>query len=249
MDESQELRYSRHLLLPDFSADRQQKLLDATVLIIGAGGLGCPAAIYLASAGTGRMVIVDHDTVDLSNLQRQIGHATDDIGTPKTESLARTLAALNPATGMECHTQRLDEELAEQLIPAADVVLDCSDNFATRFLINRICVQHRVPLVSGSAIRYEGQVAVFDFGRDDSACYRCLYNEDGVEETACSETGILAPVTGIIGSIQALETIKLLTGTGKTLHNRLLVFDGHQQRWREMNISPDERCPVCAGQA
>ncbi len=247
MDDNQLLRYSRHILLPQVGVEGQQKLLDARVLIIGLGGLGSPVAMYLAASGVGQLVIVDHDRVELSNLQRQIAHTTNAIGIDKSSSAKQTLEALNPAVRITTFNKILDaNELTEQA-RLADVVVDASDNFATRFGLNRICVEQKKPLISGAVIRMEGQVTTFRADLPDSPCYRCLYKDmDELAET-CSETGVLAPVAGIIGSIQATEVLKVLTGVGQTLSGRLLMLDAQTMEWREIKLRKDPECPVCGG--
>ncbi len=245
MNDDQLLRYSRQILLPQFGAEGQLALLQSKVLIIGLGGLGSSVSMYLAAAGVGKLVLVDHDAVDLSNLQRQIVHRTGNIGQAKVESARIHLAQLNPDIHIVTINKKLsDEELAQQ-VAETDLVVDATDNFPTRFAINRACVEHRKPLVSGAAIRMEGQVSVFDMRRDDSPCYRCLYDEQDTEAEACSENGVMAPMVGIIGSIQALETIKLIAGIGETLTGRLLITDGLNQEWRRMKLRKDPACPVC----
>ncbi|MDO8705239.1 MAG: molybdopterin-synthase adenylyltransferase MoeB [Sulfuricaulis sp.] len=245
MDDKQLLRYSRHILLPQVGVDGQQKLLDARVLIVGLGGLGSPVAMYLAASGVGHLVIVDHDRVELSNLQRQIVHTTNAIGIDKTASAKQTLHALNPAVQITSFNKILDaDELTEQ-VRLADAVVDASDNFATRFGLNRLCVARKKPLISGAVIRLEGQVTTFRADLPDSPCYRCLYKDMDELAEACSETGILAPVAGIIGSIQATETLKALTGVGQTLNGRLLILDAEAMEWREIKLRKDPECPVC----
>lgn len=232
-------------MLPQIDVEGQQKLLAAKVLIIGAGGLGSPASIYLAAAGVGNLAIFDHDDVDLSNLQRQIAHHTDDIGTAKVISTRQTLSRLNPDVNVRAVKLRLSgAELAEE-VEAADVVLDCSDNFATRFAINQACVKHSTPLVSGAAIRFEGQVVVFTPGRGSSPCYSCLYRMDGDEPLNCATNGVVAPVTGIIGAIQAMEAMKLIIGIGETLTGRLLLLDGLTMEFHTMRLRKNPKCPAC----
>lgn len=246
MDDNALLRYSRQIMLPQVDIDGQQKLLDARVLIIGAGGLGSPVAMYLASAGVGTLIICDHDKVDLSNLQRQILHTEQDIGKPKVASARQTITGLNPDVNVITIDHKLsDQELAQQLTHV-DLVIDASDNFATRFQVNRACVQAKIPLVSGAAIGFEGQVSVFGNASPQGPCYRCLYREEGGENTNCSENGVLAPVVGIIGSIQAMEAIKVLLNLGEVLQGRLLLFDGLSMDWRSMRFKQDPDCPVCA---
>jgi len=245
MDDNQLLRYSRQIMLAQVDIPGQTKLLTSRVLVIGAGGLGSAAAIYLATAGTGQLVIADHDRVELSNLQRQILHTVKDIGRQKTASAKDTLAAINPdvvvtAIDEQIEGNRLDDEVAK-----ADVVLDCSDNFVTRFAVNSACVKHQTPLVSGAAIRLEGQLAVFLPGTKNSPCYSCLYKEGEEEDQTCSENGVLSPIVGIIGSLQALEAIKVILSLGETLVGCLLVFDGMTQEWRKLKVKRDPGCPVC----
>lgn len=245
MDDQQLLRYSRHILLPQVGVDGQQKLLDSRVLIIGLGGLGSPVAMYLAASGVGHLVIVDHDRVELSNLQRQIVHTTDAIGLDKVASAQAGLQRLNPDIRVTTFNKILGaDELAEQ-VKLADAVVDASDNFATRFGLNRLCVEYKKPLVSGATIRMEGQVTTFRADLPGSPCYRCLYQDMDEIAESCSETGVLAPVPGIIGSIQATETIKVLTGVGRTLHGRLLVLDAQTMEWHDMVLRQDPDCPVC----
>ncbi len=245
MDDEHLLRYGRHIMLPQVDITGQQKLLDSTALIIGMGGLGSPIAMYLAAAGVGHLILVDFDVVELSNLQRQIIHHTADLGRLKVESARDTLLALNPDVKVTCIAQRLDDQALAEQVKQADVVLDGSDNFKTRFAVNRACVKHQTPLISGAAIRMEGQVAVFMNNRPDSPCYHCLYKEEGEEETRCSETGVLAPVVGIIGSLQATEAIKVLVGMGDNLNGWVLIMDALHQDWRRLRLSRDPACPVC----
>ncbi len=245
MEDEQLLRYSRQIMLPQFDVAGQQRLLDSHALIIGMGGLGSPVAIYLAAAGVGKLTLVDFDKVDLTNLQRQIVHATADIGRPKVESAREHLLALNPEITVETISHKLEDDELLAAVAAADVVVDASDNFATRFAINDACVQARKPLVSGAAIRMEGQVAVFHSERDESPCYRCLYRDEGELAQTCSENGVLAPVVGVIGSIQATETIKLLSGMGETLDGRLMMWDAMTMEWRTLKLKKDPACPVC----
>ncbi|MDD5248860.1 MAG: molybdopterin-synthase adenylyltransferase MoeB [Rhodocyclaceae bacterium] len=246
MDDHQLLRYSRHILLPEIGVEGQEKLLAARALIVGAGGLGSPAAYYLASAGVGTVVLADGDTVDLTNLQRQILHSTAAIGWRKAESGARTLAAINPECQVVAVTERLAGAALDAQVAACDVVLDCCDNFATRHAVNRACVRHRVPLVSGAAIRFDGQVAVFDSRRDDAPCYHCLFPESqDVEEMRCAIMGVFAPLTGIVGTVQAAEALKVLIGCGETLAGRLLLLDGLAMEWRSITVPRDPDCAVC----
>jgi molybdopterin-synthase adenylyltransferase len=245
MNDEQLLRYNRQIMLPQIDVEGQQKLLDAHVLIIGMGGLGSPAAIYLTAAGIGSMTLVDFDRVELTNLQRQIVHHNDDIGIPKVDSAKRNLLRINPDVQITTIDARPDQQALEKLVQQADVVLDASDNYDTRFAVNAACVAHRVPLVSGAAIRFEGQISVFDKRRHDSPCYNCLYPVSCDEEETCSENGILAPVVGIIGSMQALEAIKIICAIGETLVGRLLILDALSMSWRSMQFKPDPACPVC----
>ena len=245
MNDEQLLRYNRQIMLPQIDIEGQQKLLDAHVLIIGMGGLGSPAAIYLTAAGIGTLTLVDFDKVELTNLQRQIVHRNRDIDRPKVESARRNLAEINPGVRINAIDTRPDQQTLEKLVQQADVVLDASDNYQTRFAVNRACVLHQIPLVSGAAIRFEGQLSVFDKRRLDSPCYNCLYPKAGEGEETCSENGILAPVVGIIGSMQALEAIKIVCTVGEPLIGRLLVFDALSMNWRSMRLKPDPACPVC----
>jgi adenylyltransferase/sulfurtransferase len=247
MNDNQLLRYSRQIMLPQIDIEGQQKLLAASILIIGAGGLGSPAAIYLAAAGVGTITIYDDDVVDLSNLQRQIAHHTPDIGTDKVISTRQTLNRLNPDVQIRAVKQRLEGEQLDFETMQADVVLDCSDNFTTRFAINNACVKHQTPLVSGAAIRFEGQVTVFTPGKNNSPCYNCLYNNDGEELQNCATNGVIAPITGIVGSIQALEAMKLLMNIGDTLTGRLLLLDGLTMEWNTMKLRKNPNCPTCSG--
>lgn len=246
MDDQQLLRYSRQIMLPQIDISGQQKLLTAQILIVGAGGLGSPAAIYLASAGVGQMTIYDDDKVDLSNLQRQIAHYTDDVGTDKVISTQQTLKKINPEIKVIAVKQRLAGEPLKQAVKNADVVLDCCDNFSTRFAINSACVEYKTPLVSGAAIRFEGQISVFKSSINGSPCYNCLYAQHGKEMQNCVSNGVVSPLTGIVGSIQALETIKLLLDIGESLTGRLLLLDGLSMQWNEMKLSKNINCPTCS---
>lgn len=247
MNDDQLLRYSRQIMLPQVDIAGQQRLLQSHALIIGLGGLGSPAAMYLAAAGVGRLTLADFDEVDLSNLQRQIVHSQSDVGSSKVSSASQTLKSLNPDIEISTITQRLDGDALEAAVRSADVVIDASDNFVTRFAINQACALESTPLVSGAAIRMEGQVCVFNHQEKDQACYRCLYSEDQEEETAtCAENGVLSPVVGIIGSIQATEAIKILARFGTTLSGRLLILDAFTMEFREIRLSQDPSCPVCA---
>ncbi|MDT8452480.1 MAG: molybdopterin-synthase adenylyltransferase MoeB [Gammaproteobacteria bacterium] len=245
MNDDQLLRYSRHIMLPQMGIEGQQALADAHVLIIGLGGLGSPAALYLAGAGVGQLTLVDDDSVELSNLQRQIIHHQHNIGERKVASAKSNLLAINPDIDIVTIDQRLNEAALAEQVQRADIILDASDNFATRFAINRACVQHKKPLVSGAAIQFEGQISVFDSRDSDCPCYSCLYPEQGEDVQTCSESGVLAPVVGVIGSMQALEAIKLICKIGEPLYGRLLLFDALSLQWRSMNFKKDPHCPVC----
>ena len=245
MDDRQRLRYSRHLLLNEFGEDAQERLLAARALVIGAGGLGSAALLYLASSGMGRITVCDGDKVDLTNLQRQVVHRDASIGQPKAASAAATLAALNPEVKVVALEERAGPERLAALVRDADVVLDCSDNFATRHALNRACVAARKPLVSGAGIRFDGQVAVFDLRRPESSCYHCLFPEAPGEEERCATMGVFAPLVGVIGTMQAMEAIKLVAGVGQTLAGRLQLFDALGSRWHEVRLSRDPRCAVC----
>ncbi|MGB5201649.1 MAG: molybdopterin-synthase adenylyltransferase MoeB [Sedimenticolaceae bacterium] len=244
MDDDDLLRYSRQIMLPELGIEGQQRLREGSALIVGLGGLGSPAAMYLTAAGIGTLALADDDRVDLSNLQRQVLHTTQRIGLAKTVSAEQGLRALNPAPRLVPHHIRLRDTALQAAVADADVVLDCSDNFATRFALNRVCYALHKPLVSGAAIRWDGQITVFD-GSPTGPCYRCLYDEDGEEELSCSENGVIAPLVGIIGSMQALEAIKLLCGIGEALSGRLLILDALRMQWRELQLRPDPSCPVC----
>ncbi len=246
MDDDALLRYSRHILLPEIGVEGQERLLAAHALVIGVGGLGSPISLYLASAGVGRITICDGDTVDLTNLQRQIVHRTQAIGQPKVESARSTLASINPLVEVVALTERVAEEKLNALAAAADVVLDASDNFATRHAINRACVANRKPLVSGAAVRFDGQVSVFDLRGSEAPCYACLFPEDGEnEDMPCAIMGVFAPVTGIVGTIQAAEALKLMMGIGETLVGRLLLVDALAMELRTIKFGKDPGCIVC----
>jgi molybdopterin-synthase adenylyltransferase len=248
MTDDQLLRYSRHILLPEIGIEGQQRLLDSHALLIGAGGLGSPIALYLASAGVGRITICDGDRVDLTNLQRQIVHRTESVGQDKAVSARATLASINPEVRVVALTERLAESRIAQLAAESDVVLDGSDNFATRHAVNRACLLHRKPLVSGAAVRFDGQVAVFDLRRDDAPCYACLFPEAGEnEETPCAVMGVFAPITGIIGTIQAAEALKLLAVAGEVLSGRLLLVDALTMQLRTVRLAKDPACAACSG--
>jgi molybdopterin/thiamine biosynthesis adenylyltransferase len=247
MDDTQLLRYSRHILLDEIGIEGQQKLLDARVLVIGAGGLGSPAALYLASAGVGRITLVDDDVVDLTNLQRQIAHTTERVGRHKAESARDAMAQINPAVEVLALVERADDARLSELVQSADVVLDCTDNFKTRHAVNRACVKHRVPLVSGAVIRFDGQVSVFDPRGEANPCYSCLFPQDQpFEDVACSTMGVFAPLVGVVGAMQAAEALKLIMGIGESLAGRLLLLDGLRMEWSSIRIARHDTCPVCA---
>ena len=247
MEDEQLLRYSRHILLEEFGIDGQARVSAAHALVIGAGGLGSPVALYLAGAGVGQITLVDDDEVDLTNLQRQIVHTSARVGQPKVESAAQGMLALNPGIRVRTLIGRADAALLEQWVPQADVVLDCSDNFTTRQAVNRACVAHAKPLVAGAAIRFDGQLSVYDSRRVDAPCYACVFPPDAqFEETLCAVLGVFAPVVGTIGTLQAGEALKLLAGMGDSLAGRLLMFDGRNGRFDELRVRRDPHCPVCA---
>ena len=247
MDDTLLLRYSRHILLPELGPDAQERFGAAHALIVGAGGLGAPAAQFLAAAGVGTLTICDADHVDLTNLQRQILYSTADIGTPKVEAAARRLAAVNPEVNVRPLPNRVGPGDLKTLVAAADVVLDCSDNYTTRHAINVACVRAMKPLVSGAAIRFDGQIAVFDMRDANSPCYHCLFGEgEEFEETRCATMGVFAPLVGIVGSLQAGEALKIIAGIGTTLTGRLLICDALSMQWRELRVPRDAQCPVCA---
>jgi len=246
LNDQQLLRYSRHLLLDQIGVEGQERIVAAHALVIGAGGLGSPAALYLASAGIGRLTLADGDTVDLTNLQRQILHTQERVGQAKAISGRTALAQINPEVAVNAVLERLGGEALEAHVAAADIVLDCCDNFATRHAVNRACVRHRKPLVSGAAIRFDGQLAVFDPRQADAPCYHCLFPEgEDVEEVRCAVMGVFAPLTGIIGAMQAAEALKLIAGCGETPVGRLLLLDGLSMNWRSVKFGRDPDCPVC----
>ena len=246
MNDNELLRYSRHILLNEIGVEGQEKIRAARMLVIGAGGLGSPAAYYLASAGVASIVLADGDRVDLTNLQRQILHTTERIGTPKAESGRIALHAINPQVKVIPLAHRVDAAALGPLVREATVVLDCSDNFVTRHAINLACVTHRKPLVSGAAIRFDGQLAVFDLRQNDSPCYACLFPPSDEEDELCSIMGVFAPLTGIIGTMQAAEALKLAADIGESLHGRLLMLDALTMRWHSVRITRDPACPVCS---
>ena len=246
MDDGQLLRYSRHILLDDIGVEGQARLLAAHALIVGAGGLGSPVALYLASAGVGRLTIVDDDTVDLTNLQRQIMHTEARVGQAKTASAQAAVAAINPGVEVRTVNRRADEALLTELAAAADLVLDCTDNFATRQALNRACVATGRPLVSGAAIGFDGQVSVYDTARPDSPCYACVFPpSQTVEEVRCATMGVFAPLVGVIGTLQAAEALKWLAGIGQSLAGRLLMLDLRRTEWTEVRVGRQPDCPVC----
>ncbi len=247
MNDEQLLRYSRHILLDEVGVEGQQRIDAAHALVIGAGGLGSPVALYLGSAGVGRITLVDNDCVDITNLQRQVAHTTDRVGSPKVTSALAAIGAINPNVQVQTVCLRADAALLDQLVPPADVVLDCSDNFATRHLINAACVRHRKPLVSGAAIRFDGQISVYDTRCEESPCYACVFPpDDGFEEARCATMGVFAPVVGIIGTMQAAEALKLLTGVGTPLTGRLQMLDARVMEWTEVRMGRSSTCRICA---
>lgn len=250
MNDDQLLRYSRHILLDDIGIEGQTRLLQSHAVVIGAGGLGSPAALYLGTAGVGRLTLVDHDTVDVTNLQRQIAHNLSRVGQPKALSASMSIAAINPDVQVRAIARRADEALLDELVASlpkeTGVVLDCSDNFKTRHAVNAACVKHRVPLVSGAAIGFDGQVSVYDIRQEGAPCYGCLFPPDAAfEEVACATMGVFAPLVGIIGTVQAAEALKLLVGIGKPLAGRLLMLDARAMSWDEVRIARQAACPVC----
>ena len=246
MTDEQLLRYSRHILLDELGIEGQQRLLAAHALIIGAGGLGSPVALYLGTAGVGRLTIVDHDTVDVTNLQRQIAHNLARVGKPKAESARDTIAAINPDVQVKPLVERADAARLDELVRDADVVIDCSDNFKTRHAVNAACVAHKKPLVSGAAIGFDGQVSVYDTRDAQAPCYACLFPAEATfEEVQCATMGVFAPLVGIIGSVQAAEALKLLTGVGTSLAGRLQMLDGRSMEWSEVKLGRQVSCAVC----
>ena len=246
MDDDQLLRYSRHILLDDIGVEGQQRLMDSHALVIGAGGLGSPVALYLGTAGVGRITLVDHDTVDVTNLQRQIAHNLSRVGSPKAESARQTIAAINPDVQVLPVVQRADAAWLAQAVASADVVLDCSDNFQTRHAVNAACVAAGRPLVSGAAIGFDGQISVYDTRRADAPCYACIFPaEASFEEVRCATMGVFAPLVGIIGSMQAAEALKLLMGVGSSLAGRLQMLDARCMEWTEIRLPRQTACQVC----
>lgn len=245
MNDEQLLQYSRQIMLPEVDVDGQQKLLDARVLIVGLGGLGCPVALYLAAAGVGQLTLVDYDEVELTNLQRQIAHTYKDIGQPKVRSAAESLNAINPRIQVSTIDEKLEEDEIQAQVAVHDLIIDCTDNFLIRYAINRAVYRHGKPLVSGAAIRLEGQLAVFDPRQADSPCYQCLYPEGNEQNLSCSENGVIAPLTGVIGTLQALQAMKVLLGVGETLVGRLLMFDAKSLTFQQLVLNKNPACPVC----
>jgi molybdopterin-synthase adenylyltransferase len=246
MNDEQLLRYSRHILLDEIGIEGQQRLVESHALIIGAGGLGSPVALYLGTAGVGQITIVDHDSVDLTNLQRQIAHRMARIGRPKVESAARSIHEINPEVNVDALVQRADANALDGLVQRADVVLDCSDNFATRHDVNAACVKHRKPLVSGAAIGFDGQISVYDTRDAALPCYACIFPPDAtLEEARCATMGVFAPLVGIIGTMQAAEALKLLAGVGSSLAGRLQMLDARTMEWSEIRLGRQPECAVC----
>ena len=247
MTDDQLLRYSRHILLDEVGVEGQQRWLAAHALVIGAGGLGSPVALYLAASGVGRITVVDHDSVDLTNLQRQIAHTTARVGQTKASSAALAMQALNPDVQVHALTERADTALLHSLVAQSQVVIDCCDNFETRQAVNAACVQHRVPLISGAVIRWDGQVTVFDARASDSPCYACVFAPDQPPpEVQCATMGVLAPLVGVIGSVQAAEALKLLGHVGQSLAGRLMLFDALNMKTRTLKLTKDPQCRVCS---
>jgi len=248
LSDQQLMRYSRQIMLGDIDIAGQEKLLGSKVLIVGLGGLGSPVALYLAAAGVGELVLLDDDEVDLSNLQRQVIHDEASIGQSKVASAARRIQGINVDVKVQQIAQRLAKEALEQQVAAVDLVVDCTDNFASRYLINELCVKRFKPLVSGAAIRMEGQLLTVDPRIEGAPCYQCLYpHQEKVEELSCSQSGVLAPLVGVIGSMQALEVLKVLAGVGDTLVGRLMIFDAKSMQWQSLKLKADSNCPVCSG--
>ena len=247
MRDEQLLRYSRHILLNEWGVEGQEKVSQSHALIVGAGGLGSPAAMYLASAGVGQITLIDHDVVDVTNLQRQIAHTQERVGQFKVDSLQKAIAQLNPEVKVQTLALRADAALLQQHVAQADVVLDCTDNFATRHAINQACVQHAKPLVSGAALRMDGQVAVYDVRQNHAPCYACVFPESQeFEETRCATLGVLAPLVGIIGSLQATEALKILSGMGASLAGQLILLNAHFMEWQTVQTQRDMQCRVCS---
>ena len=246
MNEQQLLRFSRQIMLPEMDVPGQRKLMGASVLVVGMGGLGCPAGMYLAAAGVGRLLIADDDIVELTNLQRQIAHAEQSLGQAKVESARSRLLSLNPDVQVTAIRERLKGDSLDEAVASADLVIDACDNFETRFAINASCIANRKPLISAAAIRMQGQIAAFDPNNPDSPCYHCLYPQTGELDTSCARNGVMAPLVGIIGSVQAMEAIKMLTGIGRSLIGRLLLLDAATMEWRDMKLTRDLDCATCS---
>ena len=247
MRDDQLLRYSRHILLDEWGVEGQERVNASHALIIGAGGLGSPVALYLASAGVGRFSLVDHDHVDVTNLQRQIAHTQARVGQPKVESLRAAMTAINPDVHISTHAIRADASLLQNLVPQADVILDCTDNFEIRHAINLACVTHGKPLVSGAALRLDGQLAVYDTQHTESPCYACVFPPaQNFEETRCATMGVLAPLVGVIGSLQATEALKILSGMGSSLRGQLMMFNAQHMEWQTLQTHRQAHCPVCS---
>ena len=245
LNDEELLRYSRQILMPNFDIDGQARLKSARALVVGAGGLGCPVALYLGAAGVGHLTLVDDDRIELANLQRQIAFDQEHLGEGKAEVLAARVRQINPEVSVTAIQTRLADEQLQQLVDEASVIVDCTDNFATRFALNRASVAAGVPLVSGAAIRGEGQLSVYDPRNENSPCYHCLYPEQGNEDLTCSQAGVIGPLVGMIGASQAMEAVKVITGVGKPLIGRLLILDAWRMEWREMKLAKDPGCPVC----
>ena len=246
LGDPQLLRYNRQIVLPAVGIEGQQRLLESQVLLIGLGGLGSPIAMYLAACGVGRLVLADHDSVELANLQRQILYGTSSLGQAKTEVARRVVEDLNPEISIETLAEYMQGDLLQAQVQAADLVVDATDNFETRLAINQACVEQSTPLVSGAVIRMEGQVAVFRNRQQGDACYQCLFGSEPVPEEGCSETGVLGPVAGVVASVQAVEAIKCLLSIGTPLYNRLMLYDAEAAQWRIMELAADENCPICS---
>ncbi len=247
MRDDQLLRYSRHILLNEWGVEGQERVSQSHALIVGAGGLGCPAALYLASAGVGHISLIDHDHVDVTNLQRQIAHSQARVGQAKVASLQAAIEGINPDVRVSCYSQKADVALLASCLPTVNVVLDCTDNFETRQLINQACVQHAKPLVSGSALRFDAQVAVYDIRQADAPCYACVFPPtQSFEETRCATMGVLAPLVGVIGSLQATEALKLLSGIGSSLQGKLMLFNAQHMEWQTLSTARNLQCTVCS---
>lgn len=247
MTDDQLLRYSRHILLDEIGIEGQERILAAHAVIVGAGGLGSPAALYLGAAGVGRITVIDDDTVDLTNLQRQIAHTTDRVGSPKAESIRAAVHAINPEVEVVTLRQRADAALLDRLLPAASIVLDCCDNYRTRHLVNAACVRHRVPLVAAAALRFDGQLMVIDPRDATAPCYACVFPPDAAfEEEQCATMGVFAPLVGTMGTLQAAEALKLIAGCGQPATHRLMMFDIRHMEWSSMQTGKLPKCPVCS---